>query len=287
MRSVAVAQGVVVGGDADEFDEEEEAIQRRAQEDSTTDAVVSAHLVTFASINELQVQNQKLLRITREMGAQMERGEEDALGRRRDLEKKAVEEAHELVLRLKDEVESQRAKTEAFGRERDMFRRMLAQRGEGGAGAVNGAGEGGAGAGSDAMDVDTPRLLADVQANFDAYKSEIAVDSQRLREDLKDAQQAASAARTELAKSKAQAEYTAGEFGAIHACVDWDRALTFDARHPQNASASLPRTLNSRRARWRKCPSARCSCSRAPLSKRWRLTRYVPSGLVALFSTPR
>ena len=153
----------------------------------------------------------------------MERGEEDALGRRRDLENKAVEEAHELVLRLKDEVESQRAKTEAFGRERDMFRRLLAQRSEGGAGAVNGAGEGGAGAGSAAMDVDTPRLLADVQANFDAYKSEIAVDSQRLREDLKDAQQAASAARTELAKSKAQAEYTAGEFGAIYARVNWER----------------------------------------------------------------
>lgn len=208
-RSVAASQGLV-SGNVDDFDEEEEQIKKRAEEDSTTDAVVSAHLVTFSNINELQVQNQKLLRITREMGAQMERGEEDAIGRRRDLENKAVEEAHELILRLKNEVESQRAKTESFERERDMFRRMLVQRGSAS------GGEGGASAGAmvrngDSMDVDTPRLLADVQSNFDAYKSEIAVDSQRLREDLKEAQQAANAARTELAKSKAQAEYTAGE----------------------------------------------------------------------------
>lgn len=214
-RSLASAQGITNNGDADDFDEDEAAILRRAESDATTDAVVSAHLVTFSTINELQVQNQKLLRITREMGAQMEAREEDAIGRRRDLENRAVEEAHELILRLKDEVEAQRLKTEAFERERDMFRRMLAQRGDGSAASAAGAAVERGPAGGDSMDVDTPRILADVQANFDAYKNEIAVDSQRLRDDLKEAQQAANSARTELAKSKAQAEYTAGEFRRV------------------------------------------------------------------------
>jgi nucleoprotein TPR len=222
MRSIASSSNLISDSSSnpDDFDEEEAEIQKRAEEDSTTDAVVSAHLVTFRSINELQVQNQKLLRITREMGAQMERGEDAALGRRRHEENKAVEEAHELILRLKDEVESQRSKTDAFERERDMFRRMLAQRGAGGESTGMGERNGNTGGGG-AMDGDTPRLLADVQSNFDAYKSEIAVDSQRLREDLKDAQQAASAARTDLAKTKAQSEFLAGELALSSFVRSW------------------------------------------------------------------
>jgi nucleoprotein TPR len=195
-------------------DEEEMAIMKRAEESNDTDAIVSAHLVTFQSINDLQVQNQKLLRITREMGLQMERGEEESIARRRGEENSAVSEAHEMILRLKDEVESQRAKTEAFVRERDMFRRMLSQRGS--LGDSNGvesaltAGSTGDTHGS-GTDVDTPRILADVQANFDAYRSEIAIDTQRLRDDLTQSQHDANSARTELAKTKAQSEFLSGQ----------------------------------------------------------------------------
>ncbi|KAM0789729.1 hypothetical protein ACM66B_006586 [Microbotryomycetes sp. NB124-2] len=219
LRSLAVTQGVVEAsnGDADAFDEEEAAILRRAEIDSTTDSIVSAHLVTFSTINELQVQNQKLLRITREMGAQLEKGEEDAINKRRNLENKAVEEAHELILRLKEEVESQRAKSDAFERERDMFRRMLAQRktvgGDDSTDSEIGRARGG-------VEGEAPRLLADVQANFDAYKAEIAIDSARLRDDLKEAQHAASQARTELAKSRAQAEYTAERLRLLQQSFD-------------------------------------------------------------------
>ncbi|KAK4051609.1 Protein mlp1 [Microbotryomycetes sp. JL201] len=219
LRSLAAAQGLVdtSNGDADAFDEEEAAILRRAELDASTDSIVSAHLVTFSTINELQVQNQKLLRITREMGAQLEKGEEDAISKRRDLENKAVEEAHELILRLKEEVESQRAKSDAFERERDMFRRMLAQRKSVGGELGDEIDEGRRVGGSD---IEAPRLLADVQANFDAYKAEIAIDSARLREDLKEAQHAASQARTDLAKSRAQAEYTAERLRLLQQSFD-------------------------------------------------------------------
>lgn len=194
-------------GDALEGDEEEDAIMRRAEELGDTDSVVSAHLVTFSTINELQAQNQKLLKITRQMGRQLEQGEQDAIARRDDEENKAIAEAHELILQLKDEVESQRARTEAYEKERDMFRRMLAQRGSAAATGANT---------SPAIDVtgdaDAARMLAEVQANFDAYRTEMSVDSQKLRDDLAQAQKDVATARTELAKSKAQAEFMTGAF---------------------------------------------------------------------------
>lgn len=203
MRSVAVNEisGIVERSIEGDNDEEEEEIRRRATESTDTDAIVSAHLVTFQTINELQIQNQKLLRITREMGAQMEVAEEEALGRRRNLENHAVEEAHELIIKLKEEVEKQRSKTEAFLRERDMLRRMLSQRGEGSGGEM---------VGMDENSVDAARLLADVQTNFDAYKVESGIHTDRLRDDLAQAQRDANNARTELAKLKAHAEFTTG-----------------------------------------------------------------------------
>lgn len=199
LRTVA---GPATTGNPDDFDEAEAEILARGQTSTDTDSVVSAHLVTFADINSLQVQNQKLLRITREMGAQMERADDDARARRRGEENAAVEEAHELILRLKDEVESQRVSLEAQARERDMLRRMLAVRADGGSNSHPDAA-----AGDFATGPDSARL-GDVQASFEAYRTEMAVDTQRLREDLTAAQRDAGIARTELAKSKAQAEFT-------------------------------------------------------------------------------
>lgn len=205
MRSLAAYEYAgIAERSVGEEEEEEERIRRRADEEGSTNAVVEAHLVTFRTLDELQVQNQKLLRITREMGAQMEKGEEDAEGRRKGVENAAVEEAHELILRLKDEIESQRAKTDAFVRERDMFRRMLSQRGEGGGAGIGPSGEG---------EGEAARGLADVQANFDAYREEMGVDTLRLRDDLTAAQREAGGARTDLAKAKAQLDFMSGECG--------------------------------------------------------------------------
>lgn len=206
-RAVAARDDPALG-EPSEGDEEEQAILRRAEEIGDTDSVVSAHLVTFATVNDLQVQNQKLLQITRQMGRQLEQGEQEALARREGEENQAVAEAHELILRLKEEIESQRARTEAYEKERDMFRRMLAQKGAAiPAGTAGPAADGVAANG----DLDATRMLADVQAAFDAYKTEMSVDSQKLREDLAQAQKDVGNARTELAKSKAQADFMTGK----------------------------------------------------------------------------
>lgn len=213
-RAIAAKENPALG-DPNDGDEEEEAIRRRADELADTDSVVSAHLVTFANVNELQVQNQKLLQITRQMGQQLEEGEQEAIARRAGEENRAVEEAHELILKLKEEIENQRTRTEAYEKERDMFRRMLAQRGSGGQAPTSAEG----GALTSTGDLDAARMLADVQAAFDAYKSEMMVDSQRLRDDLSQAQRDVASARTELAKSKAQAEFMTGTLRLSGLCL--------------------------------------------------------------------
>ena len=284
-RTLAKSENSSIEGELNDpsFDEEEAAILRRAEESGDTDSVVSAHLVTFRSINELQVQNQKLLKITRQMGQQLEKGEEDAAARRRGEENKAVEEAHELILRLKEEVESQRTRTEAYEKERDMFRRMLAQRG-GAALGQNGTSEGGAAISG--SDIEASRLLTEVQANFDAYKNEISVDTQRLREDLAQAQKDASAARTELAKSKAQSEFMAGASRAAQAALSRvpivvsTQVLTLS--RAQNASDFSTRHSSSGRARSKKARNALSSCSRLLRSKTRRSTRYAKSSPLGL-----
>lgn len=186
------------------FDEEEAAILRRADQVGDTDAVVSAHLVTFRSLNELQAQNQKLLKITREMGARLEKGEEEARERVRGEENKAVREAHELVLKLKEEVEAQRERVTVGEKEREMLRRLVNHRG----GSLPAAASAGAPAGEG--DGDAARLVADVQAAFEAYKHETGIDMSRLREDLQRAQHEAGELRTEVAKEKARGEFTSG-----------------------------------------------------------------------------
>ncbi|GAA5874743.1 hypothetical protein JCM8547_005199 [Rhodosporidiobolus lusitaniae] len=194
------------------FDEEEAAILQRAESVGDTDSVVSAHLVTFWTLNELQAQNQKLLKITREMGARLEKGEEDARARVRGEENDAVREAHELVLRLKKEVEAQRERVKVGEKEREMLRRLVNHRG----GALPGSSSSAAGlngteGGAD-VDPDAARLLVDVQAAFEAYKNETGTDMSRLREDLQRAQREAGEVRTELAKEKARGEFTAERF---------------------------------------------------------------------------
>ncbi|GAA5982753.1 hypothetical protein JCM11641_007777 [Rhodosporidiobolus odoratus] len=207
-------------GDANDpqFDEEEAAIQRRAEEIGDTDAVVSAHLVTFRNLNELQAQNQKLLKITREMGARLEKGEEDARTRVRGEENEAIREAHELVLRLKEEVEAQRERVAVGEKEREMLRRIVQQRG-GAFGASAATALGGATT-ADVADSNAARLLADVQAAFEAYKTETGVDMGRLREDLQQAQRDAGTIRTELAKEKARGEFTAERFRLLTESYD-------------------------------------------------------------------
>ena len=170
------------------------------------DQYISRHLVTFQTIDQLQQQNAKLLKLVRELGKKMEAEEQalrDRLGR---AENEAVEEAHDLILRLKDEVETQRATMGAYQRERDMLRQLLRNRG----GSVDGQEDGEVRQNGQIGPRDgvaaTQAALDDVQRNFEAYKREMVIDNQSLRDDLAQTRREASQLHVDLARSNAQKE---------------------------------------------------------------------------------
>ena len=177
------------------------------------EAYISSHLVTFTSIDQLQQQNQKLLKITRELARKMEAEEQALRERLGQAENEAVEEAHELILRLKEEVETQRATMGAYQRERDMLRQLLRNRPDG---TVEGN-ESGITSGSSSTSA-AQAALEDVQRNFEAYKREMVIDNQVLRDDLTAARREASNLQVELARAVAKREMSDERYKSLQAC---------------------------------------------------------------------
>lgn len=98
---------------------------------SDTHQFITQKLVVFKDIKSLQAKNEDLLRITRELAEQME--SEEALAA-----KHQAKEDHDLVEKLQqdlahmvEEIKSAKITMESYKMERDMFRRLLQQRGAG------------------------------------------------------------------------------------------------------------------------------------------------------------
>ncbi|KAH9936573.1 uncharacterized protein B0H18DRAFT_974482 [Fomitopsis serialis] len=163
--------------------------------------VITNHLVLFRSIPQLQEQNQKLLRVVRDLGAKMESEEKeyrDALEREQS---EAVREAHEAIKQLQEQLESQAKNSEvtiqAYMKERDSLRTMLSRERSGQPAAIpNG----------DVND-DLEKELAEVQSQFEAYKNEMGVDSVHVRDEAVLAQREANQLRISLAKANAKVEF--------------------------------------------------------------------------------
>lgn len=116
--------------------DEHSALQRLLKgEDPTesdTDRLISQRLVLFTNIVELQRQNENLLKITRQLGAKMEKEEAAARKKMEEVESDVVTEAKEAIETLQTEVETLNTKLSALQRERDMFRRILSNKSENG-----------------------------------------------------------------------------------------------------------------------------------------------------------
>ncbi|KAI8994233.1 hypothetical protein BD414DRAFT_506685 [Trametes punicea] len=189
--------------------------EEELEQDETTrpaeniDAVITNQLVLFRSIPQLQEQNQKLLRIVRELGAKLETEEKEYKEALEREQGEAVREAHEAIKQLQEQLESHKRSSEvtiqAYMKERDTLRSLLARQQEAtGArsmiGHVNG----------DVQSVDTSSDLAkeleEVQKQFETYRTEMGIDSTRLREEALSAQREATRLGTALAKANAQIE---------------------------------------------------------------------------------
>lgn len=201
-RQVAILQDPTILERGNAADDESPDM---AEDSESADAYISQNLVTFKSIDQLQKQNQNLLKIVRELGKKMEAEEQAVRDRIGRAENSAVEEAHDLILSLKEEVEAQRAQMGAYQRERDMLRQVLKNRGQ----STNEETEdsGNAASTSQGGGSVAKAALEDVQRNFEAYKREMVIDNQSLRDDLSSARKEVSQLHIQVARSKAEKEY--------------------------------------------------------------------------------
>lgn len=180
------------------------------------EAVITNNLVLFKSIPTLQEQNQKLLKIVRELGSKMEAEEKEYREQLEAEQQVALQEAYAAVKELQDQLENQKKSSEvtiqAYVKERDALKSMLARERGGIGSRANGI---------NGHDVEMPdesetaRELAEIRAQFDAYKMEMGVDSGRLREDLISSRQEAAQVSAQLAKANAKIDYLTGGFYAI------------------------------------------------------------------------
>ncbi|KAI9626105.1 hypothetical protein H4Q26_015850 [Puccinia striiformis f. sp. tritici PST-130] len=106
---------------------------RDVQVEDEDDVLLANDLISFRDIADLQQKNLKLLLFARTLTAKLEELEENQANKDGDDEeedentKEAIDEAHELILKLKTDLHSAQQKSEALSRERDMLRKMLDQ----------------------------------------------------------------------------------------------------------------------------------------------------------------
>ncbi|KAL8916596.1 MAG: hypothetical protein Q9208_008409 [Pyrenodesmia sp. 3 TL-2023] len=182
-----------------------------------TDRFIAAELVMFRSIAELQEQNEKMLKLTRELGGQMER--EEAARHQNDLQdyKKLYEECQ-------DEIKSLVTQSQSYVQERNMFRRMLTHRGQlprdgdGDSMFAESINEGATPAtpsqprvvnsveqSPNSKDIsDYTKLLKELQTHFDNYKKEAATDHTTLRHQVDELSTANGELRMEVSGKNSQ-----------------------------------------------------------------------------------
>nr|POE54965.1 nucleoprotein tpr [Quercus suber] len=95
-----------------------------------TGRLISERLVIFRNVNQLQEKNVELLRVTRQLGEQMEGEEAREKARQSAADAQEVEDLKHKLERCKSELEATATQIDSYAKERDMFRRMLQHRGQ-------------------------------------------------------------------------------------------------------------------------------------------------------------
>jgi nucleoprotein TPR len=182
-----------------------------------TDRFISQRLTVFRSIGELQEKNQELLKITRQLGAQMESEEALAAKHQAAQDHEEVQNLQVKIENYKDELQSVITRSESYIKERDMFRRMLQHRGQlppssdlasvfgqSVDGTQNGLlqtiehGPGGS------NNTNYAALLRELQGHFDQYREEQTVDRRTMKEQVERLSSEKNSLQAEIAKISSQ-----------------------------------------------------------------------------------
>ncbi|KAF5340774.1 hypothetical protein D9611_007504 [Ephemerocybe angulata] len=175
------------------------------------DEVITSHLVLFRNIENLQEQNQRLLKVTRELGAKMESEEREYKETMQAEQAEAIREAHEAMQELAQQLEDQKRNSDgliqSYVKERDALKSMLARtNGNAGRNGVHAIAPAN-GAAPVLPDSEVAKELAEVQSQFEVYRMEMGVDTGRVREELTATQREAHKLSAELAKANSRIEY--------------------------------------------------------------------------------
>ena len=191
-------------------------INEDEMDDATdTDRFISQNLVTFKNVAELQEQNSKLVKVTRELGEKMEH--EEALRKESSKAAQSREDLQQKYHRCKEEIRSLVTQSESYVRERDIFKRMLFQRGHD-VNSISGESMDGELPATPSRSVlnsierspnskdmaDYAKLLKDMQAHFDSYRQEAATDRSTLKQQVDSLSKQNSELRGEVSRSGSQ-----------------------------------------------------------------------------------
>ncbi|MCJ1393226.1 hypothetical protein MMC18_006098 [Xylographa bjoerkii] len=171
---------------------------------TATERYIGQHLTTFRSIAEMQEQNTKLLRITHELGHKLEGEEAQREKNQASENQEELESLRQKYEQCRDEIKSLMTQSQSYIRERDMFRRMLAHRGQFPQGSdmasmfgdsVNGGIPPATPSRNNPVHsienspmskdmADYAKLLKEMQSHFDSYRQETSSDRRILKEQV-------------------------------------------------------------------------------------------------------
>jgi nucleoprotein TPR len=195
-----------------------------------TDRFISQRLTVFRSISELQAKNQELLKITRQLGAQMESEEALAAKNQAAKDHEKVQSLQAKIENYKDELQSMITRSESYIKERDMFRRMLQHRGQlppaSDLASVFGQSVDGNQNGlMQTIEPQTPgtrdnanyaTLLRELQAHFDQYREEQSIDRRTMKEQTEKLSLEKGSLQAEIAKVSSQLTHAGERYEMLH-----------------------------------------------------------------------
>jgi nucleoprotein TPR len=179
--------------------------------------VITNSLLLFKNVGDLQAQNQRLMAVVRNLSSQLENEELEYKANMEREQVEAIKEAHEAIQELASTLEREKRHhekvTQAYMKDREALKAMVAMAERAGVTMVPLESaplptENGVVGGGDEL----VKELAEVQNQFDVYRTEIGLDTLKLREDLVQAQREATAATAALAKAEAKVQYMTGEY---------------------------------------------------------------------------
>ncbi|KAE8224720.1 hypothetical protein CF319_g2423 [Tilletia indica] len=189
-----------------------------------TSSIITANLVTFKSLSEMVTQNQRLLRMTRELASRMEARDREVSavngggdGGANGIDEEELEELRSTLDRLEEQLRAERSNKKALTAERDLLRARLQRNADGSGtngGPVNGASSSGTGNGgtstADAALIQAHELLRlehdRLQQHYETYRAETAEDLRQLKEDVSQARRESSKSGAKAAREKARCE---------------------------------------------------------------------------------